>query len=428
MPRPRRSPSPARSGAGLRIVATSLGLIGLLAVPPATAATYVVDRTDDSTVNTCSVMPDNCALRGAILKANANPGADEIVLPPGTYLLSIDGTGEDLAATGDLDVRDELTIRGAGPELSVIDAGSVDRVFHVRAPGERLTLRGLQVRGGVCAPGDGGGGIRSQEGALRLETVWVVGNLCAGAGGAINAGGCTEVQRLEVVDSWIGDNDAGLYGGIYAGCPLTLEHSTVSANTGDSTAGGIGLIASSNLLRHSTIRDNNVLGDGYPGGVRLMANREASIDACTFSGNFGADLQIDSGGSVELLNTLIDGECGGVVPPSSIGGNLESPGHSCGLGASDLEDVVDPGLSALGWYGGPAPTMRPLAGSPALDQEIAGPNGSTLDQRRAPRPRDGDGDGGATHDIGAVELWGPGEIFLDGFECGFLTSWSLSAP
>jgi len=421
-------PSPDPLGAGPRILWASLALIGLVAVRPVAADTYVVDRFDDSTVNACTVTPNNCALRGAILKANDHAGADEIVLGAGTYLLSIDGTGEDLAATGDLDVRDELLIRGAGPELSIIHAGSVDRVFHVRAPGERLTLRGLEVTGGVCAPGDGGGGIRSQEGALRLETVWVVGNLCSGAGGGINAGGCTEVQRLEVVDSWIGDNDAGLYGGIYAGCPLVLEHSTVSGNTGDSTAGGIGLIVTSNVLHHSTIRDNNVLGDGYPGGVRLMANREATIDACTFSGNFGPDLQIDSGGSVELMNTVIEGECGGVVLPSSIGGNLESPGHTCGLGSTDLEDVAEPGLSALGWHGGPAPTLRPLADSPAIDQEIAGPNGSALDQRRAPRPRDGDGDGGATHDIGAVELWSPGEIFLDGFECGFLTSWSLSAP
>jgi len=419
---------PALAGLGICFTVSALALLLLLGATPAPADTYVVDRTDDSTVDACTDSAGDCALRGAILKANANPGADEIVLPAGTYTLSLAGTGEDLGATGDLDVRHELLLRGAGPELTVVDGGGIDRVFHVRASEQRLTLRGIQVTGGSCAPGDDGGGIRSQEGALRLETVWVFGNVCPDGSGGVTAGGCAPAQRTEIVDSWIADNQGGTYGGIYAGCPLYLERSTVSGNSGARTGGGIGLLDSDNFLLQCTIRGNAGPDASSPGGVRLMPSRAATIDACTFADNLGRDLQVEAGGAVDWMNTLIQGECGGPELPVSIGGNLESPGHTCGLGASDMADVADLGLSTFGWYGGPAPVLRPAAGSAAIDQEIAGPNGSPLDQRLFARPRDGDGDGGATWDIGAVELWAPGEVFLDGFECGFLTSWSLSAP
>src|SRR6516165_10315062 len=50
---------------------------------------------------------------GAITAANANPGADTVVLSAGTYTLAIPGTGEDANATGDLDLTDDLTLQGA---------------------------------------------------------------------------------------------------------------------------------------------------------------------------------------------------------------------------------------------------------------------------------------------------------------------------
>ena len=49
----------------------------------------------------------------------------------GTYTLTIAGTGEDAAATGDLDITDDLTITGAGSGLTIIDGNSLDRVFDV---------------------------------------------------------------------------------------------------------------------------------------------------------------------------------------------------------------------------------------------------------------------------------------------------------
>src|SRR5262249_56535400 len=52
-------------------------------------------------------------LRAAIMEANALPGADQINLPTGNFTLTLAGAGEDLGATGDLDVLNgNLTIVG----------------------------------------------------------------------------------------------------------------------------------------------------------------------------------------------------------------------------------------------------------------------------------------------------------------------------
>ena len=86
------------------------------------AATFTVNSTGDATDanpgdGVAETAPDNgvCTLRAAIQEANALAGADTINLPAGTYTLSIAGANEDAAATGDLDITDNLTITGADP-------------------------------------------------------------------------------------------------------------------------------------------------------------------------------------------------------------------------------------------------------------------------------------------------------------------------
>jgi hypothetical protein len=55
------------------------------------------------------------SLRSAIMAANAQPGADTILLPSGIFRLTIAGASEDVAASGDLDILSDLTIQGRGP-------------------------------------------------------------------------------------------------------------------------------------------------------------------------------------------------------------------------------------------------------------------------------------------------------------------------
>src|SRR5262249_3398662 len=53
-----------------------------------------VDRTDDTAAaSACTAAANDCSLRGAVSFANANPGTT-IVVPAGTYQLTISGAGE----------------------------------------------------------------------------------------------------------------------------------------------------------------------------------------------------------------------------------------------------------------------------------------------------------------------------------------------
>src|SRR6266404_7208434 len=91
----------------------------LLAVAPAAAATFTVNDTADAVDaapgnGSCATAGGGCTLRAAIQEANANTGPDTITVPDGTYMLTIAGRDEDSAATGDLDITDDVTITGAG--------------------------------------------------------------------------------------------------------------------------------------------------------------------------------------------------------------------------------------------------------------------------------------------------------------------------
>jgi Ca2+-binding RTX toxin-like protein len=123
----------------------------------------------------------NSTLRAAIMEANAQPGADSIVLLPGTYRLTIAGQDENDTRTGDLDITETLTIIGAGDGSTIIDAAGLDRAFHVIA-GASLNLMGVTVINGDA---DIGGAILSQ-GALNLENITVRDSSASFGGGIYN--------------------------------------------------------------------------------------------------------------------------------------------------------------------------------------------------------------------------------------------------
>ena len=150
------------------------------------------------------------------------------------------------------------------------------------------------------------------------------------------------------------------------------------------------------------------------------------ISGCTLADNSGAELMGSGSSTATVANTVIKGTCANSL--DTIGGNLESPGNSCGFGASDLVNVADPMLSQLLWTGGPTMVHRPLPGSPAIDRTIAAANCPSLDQRGLSRPRDGGGSATAVCDIGAVELAAADEIFVETLDSGFTTAWSDVVP
>src|SRR5438094_10032224 len=117
------------------------------------AATFNVTSTIDAVEASpgdgiCASAGSQCTLRAAVQEANALPGADTIMLPAGTYVLTVGGASarcEDAAAKGDLDITDDVTIIGAGAPITIIDGNGIDRVFDVAA---QANIRGVTIRNG----------------------------------------------------------------------------------------------------------------------------------------------------------------------------------------------------------------------------------------------------------------------------------------
>src|SRR5262249_9562990 len=118
-----------------------------------------------------------------------------IRLPAGTYLVSRTGSGEDQAATGDLDITSSVSITGDGAATTIVDGQALDRVFDVRATGAAV-ISGVTIQNGSA---DAGAGIRVEGGTLKLMESTVIGNQASDAGGGID----NDVGVLEVVRSTV---------------------------------------------------------------------------------------------------------------------------------------------------------------------------------------------------------------------------------
>src|SRR6266545_462386 len=91
------------------------GYLAFFAPGSARAAAFTVNSTIDAVDanpgdGACASASGECTLRAAVPETNAMPGPNTILMPAGTYLLSIFGGFDDAAASGDLDVNDELEI------------------------------------------------------------------------------------------------------------------------------------------------------------------------------------------------------------------------------------------------------------------------------------------------------------------------------
>ena len=404
------------SGFGFPATAASPSFGPNFLIRSAFNVTVTTDATDAVAGDgVCDDGSGHCTLRAAIQEANASPGQDVITLPAGIFTLTIPGAGEQFAATGDLDIRDDLTLIG-DPSSSVIDGGGLDRVFEVLS-GHRVNFSHLTVRNGSETSGGGGGihtfgdltltncvvaantttnlggGIRSTTSAtLTLVESSVNGNSAAGSGGGImmNQGTAT------LIGTTVSGNSAssGDGGGIKSlEGQLTLVNSTVSGNSAPSGAGG-GLLASytgssptlSLTLSNSTITANSAAAAG---GVRALVGSRSSVRNTIIAGN-------TAGTSADCIGEL-----------TSQGYNLIENTTGCAIAGVTTGNVTGApaNLAVLANNGGPTQTHALLAGSPAIDAGNPAAPGSggiaceAADQRGAIRPPLSQG----RCDIGAYE-------------------------
>lgn len=328
---------------------------GILALVNVTTFDDIADGGDTTDIDSLIATPgtDGISLREAIIATNNDAGqADTITLSAGTYSLALAGAGEDVAATGDLDILDALTITGAGADQTFIDAAGLDRVFQVIAGSEfNVSISDLAIQNGLVDNRGAGIHIGNLPAApvVTLDNVWFSGNHTTGTtdfGGAIFNRG-----ELTVVDSLIEGNSSEFGGGVmnFTNGTLTMTNTTISGNSATAGDGGGLYNLSVATLLNVTVADNSASGDG--GG---LYNKDAA------------------GAITNINNTLVANNTASSSPDIngafvSNGGNLvKTPGSVTGLQAGDIQGN-DPRLTPLGDYGGMTQTHALQAGSLAIN-------------------------------------------------------------
>ena len=365
---------------------------GALALVNVTTFNDLADGGDTSSIANLIATPgtDGISLREAIIASNNDSGvADTIALSAGTYTLAIAGSGEDDAATGDLDILDPLTITGAGASQTIIDGDDLDRVFHVIASSAfDVTISDLKIQNGFVDRL--GGGLRIENSSavpvVTLSNVWFSGNDTTGifdSGGAIYNDG-----DLTIVDSLIEGNSAQDGGGVMNifGGVLSMTNVTLSDNEATGGDGGGLFNASTATLLNVTVSGNQAASEG--GGLHNY--------------NLG-------GAVTKINNTLVADNSASSNPDvdgafvSTTGDNLiEVVGTSTGLHGSDIKGI-DPDIGVLSDNGGDTFTHALLIGSAAINAGST-PGAPTVDQRGYTRV--------GAMDIGAYEF-AAGPIIVD---------------
>lgn len=331
-----------------------------------------------------------CTLRAAIQEANALAGPDRIILPAGTYAITIPPAtlGIEGIETGDLNITDALTITGAGAASTFLTCGGVGGcqtpaggIFRISAGPVLITGVTLQQVprvsdfSAVTIDSTGtavfrsmrlvsnqsarvGGGAITNAGTLTLDSVVVADNLSGNAGGGISNSG-----TLTVTNSTLSGNRAATVGGAIANSGmLTIINSTLSDNTAIGTLGaqasGGGLYNSGTATLNSVAIAGNVSERFEAGGVTNSPPGVLRMSNTILSGNTARP-----GVSSELASS----DCSGTV--TSLGWNLLGSTAGCTI-VGDLTGNltgVDPLLGPLASSGGPTQTRALLTGSPAIN-------------------------------------------------------------
>jgi hypothetical protein len=366
-----------------------------------------------------------------------------VILPSGTYTLSLAGSNEASNATGDLDIRNDMGIYGAGMGQTIIDANSIDRVIDVVTgvqDANTVILGDLTLTHGAATipQSPRGGGIQDlplSPGFIGLERVALVDNHANASGGGLDTASAGTIRESRFtqngVNIVIGVGGGGIFLFNPQNRPFEIESSTFDDNIGQ-TGGGI--FTNGNLrLTNSTISGNRAeqIGGGIRAGggqFEMSSTTVAFNEAGIPSIANGAGVFLDGfcdGCTFKLYNNIIAGNVAGDCSRFPFSGPIEShhnhvqdPRECSFAGTGDVvgtDPLLDPLLAD---NGGPTPThVLPLE-SPALDAgDPAGcnaPGGLPLvyDQRGAGFPREA----GPECDKGAYEQQDVILLFLDGFE------------
>ena len=375
-----------------------------------------------------------CVLRDAI--ASAQPG-DTIEIPEGVYSLPF----------GELLIDKDLTLVGAGPHKTIIEASETPgtashRVLRISF-GSTVTISGMTLRHGVedskaermvifpVLPGgivtvfhEFGGGVYN-HGTLHLNNVIITENQSGSGSGIFNGGTMTltscNISRnfadamgggifnggfLTVTGCVIGENVANTGAGVENWADITIAQTTISGNESRIIGGGVhNTSVGTVFINASTLSDNHAL---YGGAIRnegnlTLTNSTASSNTATA----GAGIQ-NSGNLISADSTLSGNHAsrngGGILTSQAsrratteivntiLAGNTALEGPDCD------GEIASKGNNLIGNAG--ACLIRPSSG------DLIGTSSQPVDPRLAPL---GD-NGGPTQTLALL----PGSPAIDG--------------
>jgi hypothetical protein len=291
----------------------------VLSPAAASAATFNVTTDSDSSAGTC--LPVSCTLRQAVAAVNGGAGGDTINVPAGLYTLVF----------GELQLQKNVTIGGAGPAATVIDANAMSRIFNIPTSGVTASISGLAVTNGRVAGTSAeqahGGGILN-AGTLTLDNVLVRDNTVLPANttpGLIpEGGGIFNSGTLHVINTVIESNHATTLpdgGGIPEGAGISNESGQVeltdsvlsdNVTSAESSPTGAGLNSSAATAHGASVTLTRVLVDGnmaidnstggIPEGAGIFVFRtDLTVRDSAVTGNKATGGAIADGGGIFVL-------------------------------------------------------------------------------------------------------------------------------
>ena len=417
------------------------------------SATFTVNSTSDTVDiapgdGVCLDGIGDCSLRAAIMESNVFKGADTVYLQRSTtYELTLVAGATD-ASFGDLDILDSLTLSIINPgtvtqsadELPVIDANGIGRVIDV-FNATSVTLFAVVITGGDTSNEvfNMGGGILVNTPITTNFNVLnsiVFGNFSEQGAGIQTYAAESLISFTDISFNGLLDGDSFTKGaGINnEGGDTTIQYSSIHNNAVNfNTPVCFGSVQNSSIDSDMFIFNSTIALNGTSPfnncltGVNGVQSSLFLVNATvTYNSGWGLSSS-DSSGNKDLFirNTIIAtnsiNDCrlknhnGMINFGDANGGHNIASDVSCNMPAiSGNMEITDPKLDEFkAVFPGFFPTFiyfEPLPDSPAIDNgsplavNVGDPNAcQQFDQILRLRPIDGNGNGSAVCDIGAVE-------------------------
>lgn len=304
---PNQSPAMSRTRLGL-LAAGVLACAGANALGQF-AANVLYDAPDydltDGLVDADPGTPgEQSTLRACIQNVNIQPpGVYTIIVPAGTYPLTVIGAYENGAATGDLDIANGVQILGAGVGASIVDASALgDRIFDIQGA-YSVYFNDISLSGGTTpttGAAESGGAIRQAPGGvLKIDQVEFGGCTASGGisaqGGAVYSEGSLEVRFGA---SFVFNHAQGHGGAAACAGSAHFDNVWFFQNSSDREGGAVRTASTSPMADFLGCRFESNTSGGAGGAINHRG--PAEIDDCRFTGNDATAV----GGAVNAFNSL----------------------------------------------------------------------------------------------------------------------------